>query len=94
MILERLGKCEEALSVIRGPLGGINTVSTLWKYTLNAFRLFNVCSIRGIVPQIRIILPQAGLNQSKPAMTEPLDELGDINPFIRSLLSCAAFEKM
>lgn len=26
MILERLGKCEEALSVIRGPLGGMNTV--------------------------------------------------------------------
>lgn len=29
MILERLGKCEEALRVIRGPLGGINTVYPL-----------------------------------------------------------------
>lgn len=29
MILERLGKCEEALGVIRGPLGGMNTVYSL-----------------------------------------------------------------
>lgn len=35
MILERLGKCEEALSVIRGPLGGINT---LWKYDLKGLQ--------------------------------------------------------
>lgn len=35
MILERLGKCEEALSVIRGPLGGITTVYTLyWNFLL------------------------------------------------------------
>lgn len=44
MILERLGKCEEALSVIRGPLGGI---TTLWKYNIKGFRL--LVTLKGLL---------------------------------------------
>lgn len=73
MILERLGKCEEALSVIRGPLGGINTVYTLNRHPFQfrlyfQFDIYRTVHIKGAVHQIKRILPQPGHNQSKAAM--------------------------